>query len=173
MRKSANMATQPARIETALKTIDSIIDQVDVVRLYLNNFIDVPREFMHEKIEIHIGKDLRSSGKCFWALNENEYYFTIDDDLIYPPTYVEDMLKKLNTYDDDIVLSLHGKVLKPKFHGKYYPSYFGWLDKNLHCLLMLEKLVRLSILKIIKNLNIIIWMISLYHYKLINKVNNV
>ena len=57
MKKSANLATQPARIETALKTIDSIIDQVDVVRFYLNNFIDVPREFMHEKIEIHIGED--------------------------------------------------------------------------------------------------------------------
>lgn len=134
MKKSFNMATQPERIATAIRTIQSVYDQADVIRLYLNNFIDVPREFMSEKIEIHIGEDLRSSGKCFWSLNKDEYYFTIDDDLIYPPTYADDMIKKLNTYDDDIVLSLHGKVLRPKHQGKYYPSYFGWLDKNLHCL---------------------------------------
>lgn len=133
MIKSANMATMPERINTAILTIESIIDQVDVIRLYLNNFDEIPEEFIHNKIEVYQGEDMRSSGKCFWALNKDEWYFTIDDDLIYPPTYVRDMLFKLCEHDDEVIVSLHGKVLRPKIHDKY-PSYFGWLKENLHCL---------------------------------------
>ena len=124
------MATIPPRIKTAIDTINSVYDQSDVIRLYLNNFKTVPKEFIREKIEIHQGEDLRSTGKLFWAMNPDEYYFCIDDDLIYPPTYAEDMVNKLNEYDDKIVVSLHGKRLK-EGHKK---SYFRSFTMSLHCL---------------------------------------
>lgn len=130
MIKTFNMATMPERIEGAIKTIDSIYDQADIIRLYLNNFKDIPDSFKRDKIECYRGEDLKSSGKLFWATNKDEYYFCIDDDLIYPPTYSEDMVTKLNEYDDEIVVSLHGKILK---NGKKN-SYFRDLTLSLHCL---------------------------------------
>ena len=111
MIKSFNMATMPQRINTAIKTIDSVYDQADVIRLYLNNFDSVPEQFKRDKIEILQGEDLRSTGKVYSALNKDEYYFCIDDDLEYPHNYAKLLINKLNFYDDKIVVTLHGKIL--------------------------------------------------------------
>ena len=113
MRITFNMATMPERIDGAIKTIDSIYEQADLVRIYLNNFDVIPEYFNKDKIECYQGKDLKSSGKLFFANNsDDEYYFCVDDDLIYPKTYADDMIKKLNEYNDNVVVSLHGKILK-------------------------------------------------------------
>tara|TARA_B100001769_G_C22076910_1_gene580007 strand:- start:444 stop:1145 length:702 start_codon:yes stop_codon:yes gene_type:complete len=130
-----NMATMPQRIEGAIKTIDSIYEQADIIRLYLNNFDVVPEYFKKDKIVVYQGEDLKSTGKVFWAQNKDEYYFCVDDDLIYPPTYAKDMIKKLNEYNDEIVVSLHGKILKK---GKK-SSYFRDLTLSLHCLKNVSK----------------------------------
>lgn len=115
------MATMPQRKETCLQSIESIYDQADIIRIYLNNFEEIPKELIDDKIITYRGEDLRSSGKLFWALNKNEYYFCIDDDIYYPETYADDMVNKLNEFNDDIVVSLHGKEMKS---GKI-SSYFG------------------------------------------------
>lgn len=130
MKKTFNMATMPQRINTAVDTINSIYYQADIIRLYLNNFKEVPKEFIRDKIEIYQGDDLRSSGKLFWSLNKDEYYFCIDDDLIYPPTYAEDMLNKLKEYNDKAIISLHGKILTPTPIN----SYFNNIQQAEHCL---------------------------------------
>ena len=130
MIKSFNMATMPERVDTAVKTIDSVYDQADVVRLYLNNFDSVPEEFKRDKVEIFQGVDLRSTGKLYSALNKDEYYFCIDDDLEYPDTYANDMISKLNAYDDKIVVTLHGKILPPVSKS----SYFKRPTKRFQCL---------------------------------------
>lgn len=128
------MATMPERVEGANATINSVYEQCDVIRLYLNNFTTIPEYFKRDKIIIHQGVDLRSSGKLFWSQNKDEYYFCIDDDLIYPPSYAKDMIKKLNEYDDNIVVSLHGKRLKEGVKK----SYFRDLTMSLHCLRKVE-----------------------------------
>src|SRR5690554_307217 len=112
MKITANMATMPQRMDTAFLAIESIYHQVDIIRLYLNNFEEIPIEYRDRKIEIYQGEDLKSSGKLFNALNSNEYYFCIDDDIVYPKNYVHDAIKKLNEYDDDIIVSHHGRIFK-------------------------------------------------------------
>lgn len=129
------MATMPERVEGAIKTINSIYDQADIIRLYLNNFKFIPEEFKKEKIVIYQGEDLKSTGKLFWAQCKNEYYFCIDDDLIYPATYANDMIKKLNEYNDEIIVTLHGKILKS---GKK-KSYFKDQILNLQCRGLVKK----------------------------------
>lgn len=124
------MATMPQRVRTAIKTIESVYDQADIIRLYLNNFDIVPEEFKRDKIEIYQGDDLKSTGKLFWAMNDDEYYFCIDDDLYYPPSYSEDMINKLNEHDDEIIVSLHGKILMDGIKT----SYFRGLKESFHCL---------------------------------------
>lgn len=125
------MATIPSRYKLGIKAIDSIYDQADEIRIYLNNFSEVPEEFKRDKIVTHIGEDLNATGKLFWALNPDEYYFCIDDDLRYPSTYAKDMIQYLKTLKDKACLSLHGKIL----HPTPIKSYFrGGQARAFHCL---------------------------------------
>ena len=75
MKITFNMATMPERISGAIKTIESVYDQADIIRLYLNNFDSIPKEFKKEKIECYYGEDLKSSGKLFSALNKTSIIF--------------------------------------------------------------------------------------------------
>lgn len=129
MKITANMATMPKRLKTAIKTIESIYDQVSLVRLYLNNFDIIPKEFIDDKIYVYQGRDLKSSGKVFWADTPNEYYFCIDDDILYPSDYVDYTLKKLHTYDDDVIVSYHGRVFP---RNRKVNDYFKDRTKFIH-----------------------------------------
>lgn len=119
---TANMATYPARQNIVEKTIDSIYDQVDILRIFLNEYPEIPEFCKRPRIEPILGENLRSSGKFFSSMNDDEHYFSIDDDLEYPVTYVDDMLELLRIFDDMIVVTLHGKILndnkKNYFHGR-------------------------------------------------------
>lgn len=134
MKKTFNMATIPERLHVALTAVDSIYNQADEVRIYLNNFNYIPPQFCRKKIICHIGEDLRSTGKLFWAHEPDQYYFCIDDDLIYPDTYGVDMINKLREYDEDAIISLHGKILQEGIKT----SYFKNLVKSYHCLQQVE-----------------------------------
>ena len=118
---TANMATTPHRVTAAKDAINSIINQVDKVRVYLNNFSEVP-DFILEnsKIEYICGeKDYNAAGKHFWGKNKNEYYFTIDDDIIYPPDYVSESLNVLKEYNDKAIVTCHGRNYNGKTSGYY------------------------------------------------------
>lgn len=130
MKITFNMATIPSRYKLGIKAIDSIYDQADEIRVYLNNFSEVPEEFKRDKIVTHIGEDLNATGKLFWALNPDEYYFCIDDDLRYPSTYAQDMIQYLNALEDKACVSLHGKILNPT----PLQSYFRGVKWGFHCL---------------------------------------
>jgi len=65
----------------------------------------VPEELT--KYTTYIGKDITDNGKFFWSGNKNEYYFTCDDDIIYPPDYVEKTLPLIGNR----IVSYHGRRL--------------------------------------------------------------
>lgn len=109
MKTTINMATVPERLSAALKAINSLYDQTPLIRLYLNNFKDIPQEFKDDKISIAQGKDLKSSGKLFWAKTPNEHYFCVDDDILYPSDYIKYSLAKLREYNDNVIISYHGR----------------------------------------------------------------
>jgi len=89
----------------------------------------VPEWCKHEKIEFVQGaENLKDTGKFFWAGTlKNEYYFTIDDDLLYPESYFTKHLKLLQA-NETAFISLHGKILKPE------PTSFRDFKINYHCL---------------------------------------
>jgi hypothetical protein len=121
---TANIATHPVRYDSLLRTLKTIDGQFDEIRIYLNNFDFVPDEL--NKYTTYIGRDLTDNGKFFWCQNNNEYYFTIDDDIIYPPDYVEKTLPLIGNR----IISYHGKILVGKNRGYYdkhkaYMYYFG------------------------------------------------
>lgn len=126
---TANMATIPQRIKTAKTVIESIYDQVDLVRLYLNNFEEIPQEFMDDKIKIDSGDDLCSSGKVYWAKIPNQYYFCIDDDILYPSNYVSHTLERLKYYNEDVIVSYHGRSFP---RDKKIENYFKDHIEHVH-----------------------------------------
>lgn len=110
---TANIATQPKRFEFLLRMLESIDGQFDEIRLYLNNYREVPKEL--EKYTCYIGRDLTDNGKFFWSNNKDEYYFTLDDDVIYPPDYV----KKTLPFIGNRIVTYHGRNL----YGLNQPYY--------------------------------------------------
>lgn len=50
------------------------------------------------------------------------YYFSVDDDLAYPPDYVEKMLAKLQEYDNRIIVTAMGRIVDSTPIIRYYKS---------------------------------------------------
>lgn len=130
---SVNMATFPARFEQSTKVIKSLlkIALIDKIRVYLNEYESVPKQFPKSKKITYFcgGPDIKDSGKFWWAGTfKNEYYFTIDDDLIYPKEYFEKHLAELEKYNGKVFVTLHGKVMPEN------PKSFNDNTVNYHCL---------------------------------------
>lgn len=115
---TVNMATYPEREESLRTVIDGLlkIDAIDKIRVYLNEYTKVPSFLNHKKIEYVIGqKNLKDTGKFYWAGSiKNEYYFTCDDDLLFSEKYLLKHLRLLNSYNNKIFVTLHGKILNPR-----------------------------------------------------------
>ena len=118
MKVSANIATYPGegRLESLHKVIDSIYDQFDIIRIYFNEYKTPP--VMNDpdgKIQTLYGKgenfNLVDNGKFAGLdiIKEPEYYFTLDDDLIYPPDYVEKTIHAMEMYGN--IVTYHGRKL--------------------------------------------------------------
>ena len=140
---SANIATYPPRMHSLKQTVASIYDQVDVIRICFNGmgFEDVPDYFWDLSIDqdkegnpkgkIHFywpEDNLTDNGK-FCGLSEdydNEYYFTMDDDIVYPADYVSKTIEAIKTYGT--IITYHGRILLGT-HRDYYRGH-----KSFHCL---------------------------------------
>jgi len=116
----ASMASVPDR-EDGLKTaVISLIDQVDCLNIYLNNYQSVPSFLKNSKIKIFRSQDYKNLGdigKFYFSENIKGYHFTCDDDIIYPSNYVEFMLSKLKIHNGFI--SCHGAIFKNPFYSFY------------------------------------------------------
>lgn len=130
---SVNMATFPERKDAFINSINNLLNIkiIDTIRIYLNEYDSIPKEFpINDRVIYVIGKEnLKDSGKFYWAgSNKDEYYFSVDDDLIYPESYFIDHLISLNKYNNEIFVTLHGKEMQIN------PIAFNDNVKSYHCL---------------------------------------
>lgn len=112
-RVTANIASMPSRVVTLEQVINSIIEQVDHVNVYLNNYSEIPSFLKNQKISVFTSQnhgDLGSNGKFFLSGQFEGYYFTLDDDLIYPDNYVEYLISKIEYYKRKAVVGIHGSI---------------------------------------------------------------
>ncbi len=114
---TANIATKRDRFDSLLLTLDSIKGQFDEIRIYLNDYQDIPEEL--RSYNVFLGPDLTDNAKLIWSDNENEYYFTIDDDIIYPSDYVEKTLPLIG----DRVVCYSGKKINTSCLDNYYANH--------------------------------------------------
>lgn len=131
MEKIAGIATIPSRFESLLETVNSLHDQVDHIHIYLNQYKDVPIELKRDKITTHLGQDLTDLGKFYGLRKAKGYYFSCDDDLIYPPDYIEYLKSKIDKYN--CIVSCHGR----RFVGDINSYYRNGV--KFHCLHEVKK----------------------------------
>jgi len=112
----------PHRARFLRSVVESVIGQCDYLNVYLDNYEQVPSFLMSHgsKVTVYRSQELpglRDNGK-FIALEEikrkktSAYYVTVDDDIIYPPDYVNTLLHRLRDFEDKVVVGTHGVVLK-------------------------------------------------------------
>jgi len=105
MKRIAAMATFYGREHNLQAVIDSIKDQVDELHIYDNSREPV---------------DYTTNAKFYFLqfYKEPVYYFTIDDDIIYPPTYVQDMVEAMDRLGT--IVTHHGRELLGVNRNYYY-----------------------------------------------------
>jgi len=109
------------RKDTLIKTINSIFDQCDVINIALNGYTEIPIELYDKKINLLITDNEKGDAYKFYFLSRYKgYYFTIDDDLIYPPNYSEFMIDKVEKYNRNSIITLHGRT----FHKFPIDGYY-------------------------------------------------
>jgi hypothetical protein len=83
--------------------INTIGYDLDLNSLNINNI---------NKIELKKFNDLGSEGRLIYynQYNENTFYFTIDDDILYPENYSNKIIETYNTHQNSIIC-VHGSNL--------------------------------------------------------------
>lgn len=122
----AGVASFEARRGVFEKSVLSIYDQVDHIYVYLNGYADVPAYLISDKITVFRSQDyadLSANGKVF-SLGEvgSCYFFSLDDDILYPDDYVEKMISCMEKYENKVAACVHGSVL-PDRPEWYYERY--------------------------------------------------
>jgi hypothetical protein len=116
MKVSINIASIPDRVELLKQTVKSLYNQCDVINICLNNYDFNPFE-NDKKINVLFSDNSLGDGGKFLFQEPNCYYFTCDDDLIYPPNYVEDTIPFIDKYK---IVSYHGRIFSSFPLKSYY-----------------------------------------------------
>jgi hypothetical protein len=107
------IATMPERVQLLERAVASLRPQVDALKIYLNNFSKVPSFLSSEEVILSKNAlgDLGDKGKFYW-LNQNaaDYYLTADDDIFYPPDYVERLVQEFEARHKKAIVGVHGFV---------------------------------------------------------------
>lgn len=108
MIRIAGIATITGREESLKDTVASLANQVDYVHVFDGN----------------------EAGDCvkFSAYQKNCFYFSCDDDLIYPKDYCAQMIQCYNR-NKGAIITAHGKIFSEPFIGFHHKS-----NKKFHCL---------------------------------------
>lgn len=137
MRKIFSLATQENRVGNLSKIIPNILQQCDLLYVNLVNYDSAPEEYInHEKIIVNVFGDVGSEIR-FYNYNdigEDDYYFTIDDDIEYPLDYANRLIETMVKYDNQVIACVHGSILRGdkfvnyNYNRKVLPFQRGLVD---------------------------------------------
>jgi hypothetical protein len=125
----ASVCSIPERRELFERMLASLAPQVDELHVYLDRYDTVP-DFVsnsHPKLSVHLSRDLpglRDNGKFVPLLDREDecYFFMVDDDIEYPPDYVNALVKKIEYYGRLAVVGVHGVQITEQPTG-YFSSF--------------------------------------------------
>lgn len=135
-RTIAGLASIPSRAQSLSDVVASLSPQVDEIRIFLNGYASVP-EWLNDKPRVKVFRsqdfaDYGDAGKFFKIDPQNpEYYFTCDDDILYPVDYVDSMLSELLIRRDQAVVGVHGVLIKQPL-TRYYDDSSRYVFRHVN-----------------------------------------
>jgi len=113
----AAMATMPERSPYLEHVVETIRPQVDLLKVYLNNFVKRPPFLEPDEVCFSdaAAGDLGDAGKFYWVdgrdgVNGYTHYATIDDDLAYPSDYIATLVKESNARNGKAIIGVHCSI---------------------------------------------------------------
>lgn len=128
------IATIESRKNNLELTVRSLINQVDELIIYQNGYKEIFNFLKHPKIKtissLDTDVDMGDAGKFYMIENyKNCYYLSCDDDIIYPNDYVENIISNLKKYNNNVIVTHHGRIMKNNAK-----SYYNDIKKGFRCL---------------------------------------
>ena len=112
------------RIDSLVRSLESIYNQCDEINVCLNNHNgEIPEILYRDKVNLFFTDNSKGDAFKFLMLEEsNGYFLTIDDDLIYPEGYVDHMVSKCIEHGNKKIITLHGRSFSSFPINSYYKS---------------------------------------------------
>lgn len=106
----AVVVTMPGRpLEHVL---ESLRPQVDELAVYCNGFDSRPESAgLADRVHLDSDNSVGASGKFFLTEQWDGIYLACDDDLLYPPDYVQVMRDAVQRWNGQALVTCHGRVL--------------------------------------------------------------
>lgn len=132
-----HMATFPDRREAFIETVHHIAPQIHWLHVYCNQYskgqIKDLEKLLPRHVTLHHGQslhgDLKDLGKfVYTGINENVWKVILDDDMNYPPDYVDRLMDMAVTYGQPGVFGVHGRIVNPSRgipKGEALRSYYS------------------------------------------------
>lgn len=134
MKITASVASMPSRERSLGMVVESILPQVGELWVYLNEYKKVPSYLNHPKIKVFRSQnelgDLGDAGKFYNCHQVEGIHLTIDDDLVYPPDYVTQMVFHIEKHKRKYAITCHGR----RFGKMPVASYYRGATENYACL---------------------------------------
>jgi len=100
------IASIPEREHMLSRTISSLRPQINKLFVALNGYDHIPNFLQEGEYEL-IDNSMTDAARYYGVENDDGYIFGCDDDIIYPPDYVDYMISKVEQYQS--IVTLHGK----------------------------------------------------------------
>lgn len=112
----AGMAVIPHRFINLKQSIPGILKQVDKLYIHINKYKgETPSILNNDKIVLSTSRENKNAFMKMKGMSSSEadYFFTMDDDILYPEDYVEKMVQEANNFGGYSVISVHGGRFNP------------------------------------------------------------
>lgn len=117
------MATMPSRAKSFARVLPMVAPQVERLYLYLDGFARVPDAVgAHRNVVPLLAQehgDLHAAGRFLplrW-LGRRSVYVVFDDDIVYPPVYVDAIVEGLASFAGRALVAYHGNVFRPPYRS--------------------------------------------------------
>ena len=127
------MNTIPERYPNLARSLSILLDQADIFYLNLVNYPEIPELPKSPKLQVNlVGQKGSEYRFAYYNLSEtHDYYFTVDDDILYPKNYAEVMIANAEKYNHRALVCVHGTILDlTRVNNFYGPSRKGWNYKR-------------------------------------------
>ena len=111
MRKIFSMATISEREKNLEIIVPNISKQAELFYVNLVGYDKIPNILLkYENIIINRFKNKGAEAKFtnYQDINNDDYFFTIDDDILYPDNYSDVMITNMKKYNNKAVCCVHG-----------------------------------------------------------------